>query len=97
MTRSVSLPESHLLRISTDRITREYRISVWHNGPRSRMVELYPTDLPGTTYHITVNLHPTNQRCSEWNCDCPAATYCGGQCKHILALKAGLRSVGIQV
>lgn len=95
--RTVSLPEPHLLRIVTDRVTREYRLAVWQNGPRSRTVELSPTDLPGTTYHVVVNLHPTNQRYSEWHCDCPAATHRSGQCKHVLALKAGLRSVGVKV
>lgn len=96
MTRIVSLPESRLLRITVDEVTTEYHIKVWYNNQHSRTCELRRTD-GKATYKVRIKLHPTDQRYSDWRCNCPVSRFRGGQCKHILALKAGLRSVGVKV
>lgn len=94
--RSVSLPTPGTLRIVTDRVAYDYRIEVWHGGNGvHRIVNLYRTD-GQAAYQITVGKH-TNPRNATWRCDCPASQHRGGQCKHVLALKAGLRSVGCKV
>ena len=96
MNRSVSLPEPHLLRIATGETVREYRIEVWQASSTHRVVELTRVDDPSIVYRIVIAPH-RHPRYSNWSCDCPASQYRGGQCKHILALKAGLRSVGVKV
>lgn len=94
--RTVSMPSPRLLRITTNETVREYKLEVWHNSLHSRTCELTRTD-GGAVYHVCIHLHPTNQKCSDWVCDCPSAQYRRGQCKHILAMKAGLRMAGVKV
>lgn len=95
MERFVSLPEPRLLRIVVGKTVREYRVEVWTLGPGLRAVDLTRLDT-GAVYTVAVKAH-RNPRYSEWRCDCPASQHRGGQCKHVLALKAGLRSVGVKV
>ena len=95
--RGVNLVAPNRLRITTDRVTYEYTLEVWCAGDHvHRLINLYRTD-GQAAYTVTIgafNVHPRN---ATWRCNCPAAKYKGGQCKHVLALKAGLRSVGCKV
>lgn len=93
--RRVSMPAPNLLQIVTGDVMREYRIEVWVSGPGLHLIDLTRMNTGGT-YTITVKGH-RNPHCSEWRCDCPASKHRGGQCKHVLAIKAGLRSVGVRV
>lgn len=94
--RSVNLVAPNRLRIQTDRVTYEYALEVWCAGSDvHRVINLYRTD-GGAAYTITISPF-VNLRNATWRCDCPAAQHKGGQCKHVLALKAGLRSVGVKV
>ena len=94
--RTVNMPAPNLLRIVTDDTAREYRVEVWVAGPGLRAVELVRQDT-GVVYSVMVKQHRSNQHYADWSCDCPSAKHRGGQCKHVLALKAGLRSVGVKV
>ena len=96
MNRTVSLVASNRLRITTARVTYEYTLQVWFAGSGvHRVINLYRTD-GGAAYTITIGKH-INPRNATWRCDCPAAQHKGGQCKHVLGIKAGLRSVGCKV
>jgi len=92
--RSCTLPSPNVLRITQDGTATEYKIEIWQVGPGVRSVELTRIDT-GTTYTILVREH-RNPRCGEWRCNCPSSRY-RAQCKHVLALKAGLRTVGVKV
>ena len=99
--RSVAFPHTGTIRITVTRangetVSHDYRIQVWHLPHRYRSIELRRTDAEDVLYRITIWLHPTNQRCSEWACSCPDAKY-RGSCKHVLGIKAGLRQVGCKV
>lgn len=94
--RTVSMPAPNLLRIVTGDTVREYKVEVWVAGLGLRSVGLTRLDT-GAVYTILFKQHRSNQRYSDWSCDCPASKYRGGQCKHILAIKAGLRSIGVKV
>lgn len=89
------MPAPQLLQIVTGDEMREYRVEVWQIGVGGHVVELTRLDT-GTTYRINVP-PPARARKDSWVCDCPAAQHRGGQCKHVLAIKAGLRCVGVRV
>lgn len=93
--RYVSLPEPHLLRITVGNVMCEYRLEVWQASSTHRVCELTRVD-NGEVYKIVIAPH-RHPKCANWSCDCHASKYRGGQCKHILAIKAGLRSVGVKV
>lgn len=93
--RSVTMLSPTRLRITTEQVSYDYDIEVWHVSSTHRAIELRRTD-GQATYRIIVRAH-RNPRCTEWACDCPSATIRGGQCKHVLAIKAGLRSAGVKV
>lgn len=93
--RSVSFTSHDRVRITTDRVTHEYVLEVWRSGGGYRIVSLHRTD--GRANYSVVIPPSRNPKQATWSCDCPAAKYKGGQCKHVLALKAGLRSVGCKV
>lgn len=93
-TRSVYLPSPDRMRITTDHVAYDYDLEVWTVSGTHRVVEMHRTD-EQVTYHVTVPVHRPRQ--DSWSCDCPTAKHKGGQCKHVLALKAGLRSIGVKV
>ena len=92
--RTCNLVAPNRLRITTDRVAYDYDLEVWAVSSTHRVVELKRTD-GKAAYRVVVPAHRPRQ--DSWTCDCPAATHRGGQCKHVLALKAGLRSVGVKI
>lgn len=93
--RTVSLSAPHRLRITVNGKVTEYDIEIWR-GPHDRRVIELRNRATGTVYRITVQPYGRKHQLA-WTCDCPDSRRRHHACKHVLALRTGLRRAGYRV
>lgn len=93
--RSVVLLSPRRLRITVDDRTTEYDLQVWRGPDGIRLIELH-NRTAGVIYGVKIEPYGRKKQLA-WTCDCPDAKRRRHACKHVLALRAGLKAAGYRV